>query len=89
MVVRRKRDGKLVLVEAKAVGVQVDAFKRIKECCDKSRDWMSNASLQSPQVIVVIGGFFAEQNVEALGRANVQIVWEHDLDELRRHLGAA
>lgn len=88
LLVRRKKDGKLFLLEAKAVGVQVDAFKRTKECCDKARDWKINPELRQPEVIAVIGGFFAEQNLSALAQANVHIVWEHDLDILRQHLGA-
>jgi hypothetical protein len=86
LIVRRKRDGKLILLEAKAVGVQVDAFKRVKECCDKARDWQSNPRLGKPEVVVVIGGFFAEQNLSALSQANVHIVWEHNLDGLREFL---
>ena len=31
----RHRDGKrLILIEAKAIGVEIDAYKRVKECCD-------------------------------------------------------
>lgn len=86
LIVRRKLDGKLFLLEAKAVGVQVDAFKRIKECCDKARDWKSNADLADPQTIAVIGGFFVEQNLAALHQANVFAVWEHDLNSLHLYL---
>lgn len=86
LVVRRKSDGKLLLLEAKAVGVQVDAFKRIKECCDKARDWNVNPALDNPKTIAVIGGFFVEQNLEALRRSSVSVVWEHALDNLRDHL---
>ena len=86
LLVRRKIDGKLFLLEAKAVGVQVDAFKRIKECCNKAQDWTSNLDLDGPEVVAVIGGFFVEQNIEALHQANVLIIWEHALDSLRQHL---
>lgn len=86
LIVRRKLDGKLVLLEAKAVGVQVDAFKRIKECCDKARDWKSNPDLAQPEVIAVIGGFFVEQNLVALHQADVLAVWEHDLNSLHQYL---
>ena len=65
---------------------QVDAYKRIKECCDKSRDWASSADLRRPKTIAVIGGFFAEQNLEALHRAGVGFVWEHDLGGLGDYL---
>ena len=82
VIVRRKRDGQLVLIEAKAVGVQVDAFKRVKECCDKSRDWKSNAQLGDVVVVAVIAGFFAQQNLDALKTAGAAIVWEHRLTDL-------
>lgn len=88
LIIRRKVDGKLFLLEAKAVGVQVDAFKRIKECCDKARDWKSNPDLSCPEVIAVIGGFFVEQNLVALQQANVLVAWEHDLNSLRLHFEA-
>jgi hypothetical protein len=86
LIIRRKLDGTLFLLEAKAVGVQVDAFKRIKECCDKARDWKSNADLADPEVIAVIGGFFVEQNLAALHHAKVLVVWEHDLNGLHQYL---
>ena len=39
----RHRDGKrLILIEAKAMGVEIDAYKRVKECCDKAADWRTN-----------------------------------------------
>jgi hypothetical protein len=88
LAVRRRGDGRLVLIEAKAVGVQVDAFKRVKECCDKARDWRSNRQLGAPLVVAVLGGFFVERNLEALAKAQVAVAWEHDLDSLRAALEA-
>ena len=82
VIVRRKRDGQLVLIEAKAVGVQLDAFKRVKECCDKARDWKSNEQLGEVVVVAVIAGFFVEQNLHALKNAGAAIVWEHRLTDL-------
>ena len=82
VIVRRKRDGQLVLIEAKAVGVQVDAFKRVKECCDKARDWRRNDRLGEVVVVAVIAGFFAPQNLNALDEAGAMVVWEHRLTDL-------
>jgi len=82
LAVRRKKDGKLFLIEAKAVGVQVDAFKRVKECCDKVRDWKQNSKLGKIEVISVIAGFFSEANLTALKKAGAHIVWEHNLGKL-------
>ena len=82
VVFRSKRSRKLVLVEAKAVGVEIDATKRIKECCDKANDWGAGAKLQSPEVVAVIAGFFTENNLANLRASGVHIVWEHRLSGL-------
>jgi hypothetical protein len=76
---RSKRSKKLVLVEAKAVGVEIDATKRIKECCDKANDWASGRALQSPEVVAVIAGFFTANNIANLEASRVHVVWEHCL----------
>lgn len=76
---RSKRSKKLVLVEAKAVGVEIDATKRIKECCDKANDWASAEKLQVPEVIAVIAGFFTARNIANLEASCVHVVWEHRL----------
>ncbi len=80
-IVRKKQGGQLTLIEAKAVGVQVDAYKRIKECCDKSRDWSSNKDFGDMQTVAVIAGFFNPKNIDALIRANIAIIWEHRLSD--------
>ena len=76
VVFRSKKSRKLVLVEAKAVGVEIDATKRIKECCDKANDWGAGAKLLGPEIVAVIAGFFTENNLDNLaaseiGRAHV------------------
>ena len=76
---RSKSSKKLVLVEAKAVGVEIDATKRIKECCDKANDWISSNRLQAPEVIAVIAGFFTTNNITNLEASSVHVVWEHRL----------
>ena len=67
------------VIEAKAVGVEIDATKRIKECCDKANDWASGKKLQSPEVIAVIAGFFTSRNIANLEASRVHVVWEHRL----------
>lgn len=79
VVFRSKKSRKLVLVEAKAVGVEIDATKRIKECCDKANDWMSSAKLQAPEIVAVIAGFFTANNIANLRASRVHVVWEHRL----------
>jgi hypothetical protein len=76
---RSKRSKKLVLVEAKAVGVEIDATKRVKECCDKANDWASGENLQFPEIVAVIAGFFTVSNIENLTASHVHVVWEHRL----------
>ncbi len=82
IVFRSKRTKRLVLVEAKAVGVEIDATKRIKECCDKANDWTSGADLGSPDIVTVIAGCFTANNISNLEASKIQVVWEHDLSGL-------
>ena len=82
-VIHSKKRKKLVLIEAKAVGVQIDSTKRIKECCDKASDWKSSDDLNSPIIVAVIAGHFTLNGLENLRRSNVQIVWEHRLSDLK------
>ena len=82
VVFRNKKNKKLFLIEAKAVGVEIDATKRIKECCDKANDWRSSESLGNPEIVTVIGGFFNERNIANLEASNVSIIWEHRLNDL-------
>jgi len=82
VVFRSKKSKRLVLVEAKAVGVEIDATKRIKECCDKANDWGAGAKLQGPDIVAVIAGFFTENNLDNLAASGVHVVWEHRLSGL-------
>lgn len=82
VVFRSKKTHKLALVEAKAVGVEIDATKRIKECCDKANDWSSSPDLAEPDLVTVIAGFFTPNNIANLIASNVSVVWEHRLGDL-------
>jgi len=86
LVVRSKKSKRLVLIEAKAVGVEIDSIKRIKECCDKSGDWRSSKKLGSPTVVAVIAGFFNETGLANLRASKIKVVWEHRLSDLSRLL---
>jgi len=79
---RSKKSKRLVLVEAKAVGVEIDATKRIKECCNKADDWASGSGLLGPEIVAVIAGFFTPTNISNLEASNVHVVWEHRLSDL-------
>lgn len=85
LIARSRRNRKLVLIEAKAVGVEIDSTKRIKECCDKANDWISGG-LSNPAVVAVIAGFFNETGVANLRTSRVHVVWEHRLSDLATFL---
>jgi hypothetical protein len=82
LVFRCRGNGKLCLIEAKAVGVLLDAAKRVKECCNKAEEWISAENLGQCAVFAVIAGFFAEQHIQALASSNIITVWEHRITEL-------
>jgi hypothetical protein len=86
LAVRSKKSKRLVLIEAKAVGVEIDATKRIKECCDKAGDWQSSPALDLPAIVTVIAGFFNRTGLANLRASTVQIVWEHRLADLGKLL---
>jgi len=86
LVVRSKSTRRLVLIEAKAVGVEIDSTKRIKECCDKANDWCSAKPLNQPVVVAVIAGFFNSTGIDNLRASEIKIIWEHRLSDLKRLL---
>jgi len=86
LVVRSKKNKKIVLIEAKAVGVEIDSTKRIKECCDKANDWRSSTSLDNPLVVAVIAGFFNSTGIQNLQASEIQVIWEHRLTDLKEIL---
>ena len=86
LAVRSKRTKRLVLIEAKAVGVEIDSTKRIKECCDKAGDWQSAPRLDAPDVVAVIAGFFNPTGLANLRASKIHVVWEHRLADLGKLL---
>lgn len=82
LIARSKKTQKLVLIEAKAVGVEIDSTKRIKECCDKANDWKAGPALSNPVVATVIAGFFNSTGIQNLLASNIAVVWEHRLSDL-------
>lgn len=82
LIVRSKKTNKLVLIEAKAVGVELDSTKRIKECCDKANDWKSGRDLDKPIIATVIAGFFTSTGIQNLLASRISVVWEHRLSDL-------
>ena len=86
LIVRSKKTNKLVLIEAKAVGVELDSTKRIKECCDKANDWKSGRELDKPVVVAVIAGFFTPTGIKNLLASKISVAWEHRLSDLSKVL---
>lgn len=85
LVVRLKKSGKLLLIEAKAIGVRIDAFKRIKECREKFDDWKSRFG-DAIECAVVLSGFVPQKEYESLLNEGGLVFWEHDIDSLSRYL---
>lgn len=85
LVVRLKKSGCLLLIEAKAIGVRIDAFKRIKECREKFDDWKSHFG-DDVVCAVVLSGFVPQKEYESLLNENGYVFWEHDIGSLTRYL---
>jgi hypothetical protein len=85
LVVRLKKSGKLLLIEAKAIGVRIDAFKRIKECREKFGDWKSQFG-DEIECAVVLSGFVPQREYESLLNDGGLVFWEHDIDTLTKYL---
>lgn len=85
LVVRLKGSGRLLLIEAKAIGVRIDAFKRIKECREKFDDWKSQFG-DSIECAVVLSGFVPQKEYESLLHEGGQVFWEHGINSLSAYL---
>ncbi len=81
LVVRLKGSNKLLLIEAKAIGVRIDAFKRIKECREKFDDWKQTFG-DAVEVGVVLSGFIPEREYQSLIDEGIHVFWEHKENDL-------
>jgi len=81
--VARKRDGGLVFIEAKAIGVKIDSYKRIKEIRNKESDWRS--TYPDADVGAALSGWIPESQIDTLLNDNITIFWEHRLDTLHNY----
>ena len=81
LVVRLKGSNKLLLIEAKAIGVRIDAFKRIKECREKFDDWKQTFG-DAVEVGVVLSGFIPEREYQSLIDEGIRVFWEHKENDL-------
>lgn len=81
IVIRLKHSHKLLLIEAKAIGVRIDAFKRIKECREKFDDWKQTFG-NRVEVGVVLSGFIPQREYQSLVDEGVHVFWEHRENDL-------
>ena len=81
IVIRLKNSNKLLLIEAKAIGVHIDAFKRIKECREKFDDWKQTFG-DMVEVGVVLSGFVPEREYQSLIEEGAHVFWEHKENDL-------
>lgn len=79
--IRLKHSRKLLLIEAKAIGVRIDAFKRIKECREKFDDWKQTFG-NNVEVGVVLSGFIPEREYYSLIDEGAFVFWEHRESDL-------
>lgn len=85
IVVRLKHSNKLLLIEAKAIGVRIDAFKRIKECREKFDDWKQTFG-DSVEVGVVLSGFIPEREYLSLVEEGALVFWKHRENDLYEYI---
>lgn len=79
--VRLKNSRKILCIEAKAIGVRVDAFKRFKECREKFDDWKATFG-SAVQVGVLLSGFIPLKEYKTLLDMGIIVFWEHDIQAL-------
>ncbi|MCC8114350.1 MAG: XamI family restriction endonuclease [Bacteroidales bacterium] len=77
-VVRLKKSKKLLLIEAKAIGVKLDSHKRLKECREKFEDWRQSFGRKGCETAAFLSGFLTEKGCESLLELGSLIFWEHN-----------
>lgn len=82
IVIRLKKSKKLLLIEAKAIGVKIDAFKRIKECREKFNDWRQAFGRNGAVYGAFLSGFIPESECKSIIEDGGMIFWEHKDDLL-------
>lgn len=80
IVIRLKKSKKLLLIEAKAIGVRIDAFKRIKECREKFNDWKQAFGRNGAVYGALLSGFIPMSECRSINEDGGMIFWEHKED---------
>lgn len=79
-------NGKLVAVEAKAVGVKIDSTKRMKEIRNKHTAWNTEFGRQI-EVCAILAGWIPTNEIESLRDEGIHFFWEHQLEVFAEFLG--
>lgn len=83
--VRLKKSRRILCIEAKAIGVRVDAFKRFKECREKFDDWKTTFG-SAVQVGIILSGFIPQKEYEKLLDMGITVFWEHNIEDLYNYV---
>jgi len=82
--VARPAEDELLFLEAKAIGVKIDSYKRIKEIRNKESDWRSG--FPNARVGAAVAGWIPASQIETLLGDDIGVFWEHRLDSLQNYL---
>lgn len=82
--VARPARNDILFLEAKAVGVKIDSYKRIKEIRNKESDW--RAGFPDAKVGAAIAGWIPTSQVETLQGDDIDVFWDHRIDTLQDYL---
>jgi len=79
-VARPARD-EILFLEAKAIGVKIDSYKRVKEIRNKESDW--RAGFPNARVGAAVAGWIPNSQIETLLGDDIEVFWEHRLESLK------
>jgi hypothetical protein len=82
--VARPAKDEILFLEAKAVGVKIDSYKRVKEIRNKESDWRSG--FPEARVGAAVAGWIPASQIETLLGDDIDVFFEHRLDVLRDYL---
>jgi len=82
--VARPAKDEILFLEAKAIGVKIDSYKRIKEVRNKESDW--RAGFPNARVGAAVAGWIPDSQIETLLGDDIEVFWEHRLESLKDYL---
>lgn len=81
--IRSKKNGQLILLEAKSAGDFVNVNKRRKEEAQKFRQIMEEYGDQV-QYLLFLGGYFDERYLQYMSSEGMDWLWEHKQEDLEK-----